>query len=413
MEMKIRNIGIDQLQLVSLAVITFLLPIAPKAVPYGVASLGLISIFNLLARRIRFQMNLAGLLFILFFLLHLSGLLFSDNMDKGWFEIELKLSLLLFPFLFVGIKPSKAMMIFAAQGFVLGVFLADTISFGRLFWEIYVSSEWLEDYWPYAFSIFMHPSYFAIYNVFALSSYVFLRIANKEHLKSRWIFLIDFVLVLIVISSVILSKSKIGLIAMILVGLIVLGWYINLFRQKWKPLLAVVLMLTPLFYFAEHSSYLSGRWKVFNEYREIPEINPNSKESTVNRIMIYESASEIIEAQPWYGMGTGDFQDVLNDRYACKEYAYPLKRSYNAHNLFLQVFISLGFPGVILLTLILIHQILLSARTRNMLHFLFILLFVLLSLTESSLNMQVGVVFFSFFICVFSRSSAILSADDR
>jgi O-antigen ligase len=112
-------------------------------------------------------------------------------------------------------------------------------------------------------------------------------------------------------------------------------------------------------------------------------------------------------------MGTGDFQDVLNDRYACKEYAYPLKRSYNAHNLFLQVFISLGFPGVILLTLILIHQILLSARTRNMLHFLFILLFVLLSLTESSLNMQVGVVFFSFFICVFSRSSAILSADDR
>ena len=102
------------------------------------------------------------------------------------------------------------------------------------------------------------------------------------------------------------------------------------------------------------------------------------------------------------GSGIGDVKEELQQSY--KNHAFEFAWHYNefnAHNLFIQTIISIGVLG--LFSILFIFIILMKAAIKNLdlILFSFISLFFFLSLMESTLNVQKGVMFFALFSSVF------------
>src|SRR3970282_426907 len=84
----------------------FCLPLFPKLLPPLIILLVFFWLFagNLKERILMFFKNKIAIFISGFYFLHLTGLFYSDNLKFGFADIEIKLSLLIFPFLFSTIK---------------------------------------------------------------------------------------------------------------------------------------------------------------------------------------------------------------------------------------------------------------------------------------------------------------------
>ena len=99
----------------------------------------------------------------------------------------------------------------------------------------------------------------------------------------------------------------------------------------------------------------------------------------------------------FFGVGTGDVQDSMAPCYASQNYS-ELKNSYNAHNEFIEEALRHGLIGLfIFLSALLIPFYLSIYEHRSYLYFLFLLIFIIWSFTESTLSTQKGAVFYAFF----------------
>src|SRR5882762_8685595 len=104
-------------------------------------------------------------LFVLFYLLHVVGILFSSNTHQALFELEKKLSLLIFPLVLSGIpalSPKQFRNILIA--FVASCFVASVICLGYATYQ-YLTNHTSEYffYHPLAETVGMHGNYLAMY----------------------------------------------------------------------------------------------------------------------------------------------------------------------------------------------------------------------------------------------------------
>lgn len=149
-------------------------------------------------------------------------------------------------------------------------------------------------------------------------------------------------------------------------------------------------------------------------------LNPRTKESLITladhqlqlkkearfgfgtRLLSWDASISLIKERPVLGYGHAATQGVLNQRYEEKGYVYPLKESYNAHNLWLQSWLENGLIALIIL--IGIFLILFQKSWHSPLFLSFTLLLLINSLFEGMFNRFSGISFFSFLVCfIFSR----------
>ena len=118
------------------------------------------------------------------------------------------------------------------------------------------------------------------------------------------------------------------------------------------------------------------------------------------RYPVFKTCLEIIWDYPVFGVGIGDVQDVLKERYQENNFQEAFINNYNPHNDLLQIQVTTGIVGTIIY-LFLIVQILKRAWTkRNIFMISFTVLYLITSLTESVLERNKGVIFFAFFISI-------------
>ena len=113
------------------------------------------------------------------------------------------------------------------------------------------------------------------------------------------------------------------------------------------------------------------------------------------RIFQAKAFYEILLEKKKYVLGSGlnNSQESLNDKY--KQYKlYKGFLNYNYHNQYLQVFAELGFIGFLALIFILFIPLIKATRQKDFLLFYFIILIATVCLTESFLWRQMGMVFF-------------------
>jgi len=243
---------------------------------------------------------------------------------------------------------------------------------------------------------YFHPSYFAMYLDFAMA-FIIIELLSAFSLRSssRPSFTFFFLLAWFFVFIFLLS-SKMGLLCMVMIAVLASAELV--FRQRkvfgglGLLILTLILMWAGLHVFSGTSARVAASTETIAGMAP-----PETSKSTSDRVEIWKASFEIIKSNLWFGVGTGDVKDRLIEQYKEKNIEHALEFRLNAHNQFLQTFLTLGLPGILALLLMLILPMVASFRNRYYLYFVFILLFSVNIVSESMLEEQAGVVWYAFF----------------
>jgi len=137
----------------------------------------------------------------------------------------------------------------------------------------------------------------------------------------------------------------------------------------------------------------------YNMEDEYPDANWNSLNL---RLAKWEISRQVLREAWLFGVGPGNIIEVLDTYYEKNNFHFALQQHYNPHNQFLHTFIVLGISGLAILLGIYFKAYEIAFRRRDVLFGIFIFIFTIFSLSESILAVNKGVVFFCFFMNVFS-----------
>ncbi|HTX88330.1 MAG TPA: O-antigen ligase family protein [Bacteroidales bacterium] len=341
--------------------------------------------------------RLALLAFSALYFLYLAGLLWTSDFPYAWFDLEVKLSLLIFPLIFAtspwplltGKESGNLIRIFA-----LGCLTGTLILLGH---SIYLSAvEHLPDAFYYSnLSWHFHPSYLSMYLALAVSNILYGFIVRRT-VKGRIRITIHVLMLLWLTTFIILLSSKAGLLALLMVILfyaLLLGFR---FRRWLTAFVFLGISLAVFFAGLQLFPYASSRIsRAGKDVSVAPEGSGGT--STLDRLGVWNAALKVIGRQPVFGTGTGDVKDELLKEYRNSNALPALEKKLNAHNQYLQTTVALGILGGIVLAGMLLWPAVASFRKENWLYTVFLLIFMLNITVESMFETQAGVVFYAFF----------------
>jgi O-antigen ligase len=332
-----------------------------------------------------------------FFLLHSVGYFYSENKSEALSAIEIKLCFLAFPILFFGSHFSHTHVKKIVISFVSGCML---VSFLCIFRACYLY--FFEDtnaFFYSDFSYFIHPSYMAMYLVFALLIVMLFYKNWLAHLHLLNIKLGFMAVVFLV--TIFLCSSKLGLLSAFF--LLPTTFSVLLYNKGYKKII-IGLVLALLGLATASYKLFPTPFKRFqtaiNVTKSSQTIDKTDAESTAVRILIWKESIKLIKNKFWFGTTAGDVNDKLIESYEKEGLTGALTKKLNAHNQFLQTFIGTGFIGFVLLILMTVFLIVYSFIKKNYILMLFSILISLNFMVESMLQTQAGFTFFTFFLCL-------------
>lgn len=339
------------------------------------------------------------IILITFFLLHLVGLLYSTNMHAGWFDIEVKLTMILFPLVFflsdfLTEQKRKYLLLTFVTGTALGMFMC----VGDAFYEYYANN--VNNFFYMKLSIFHHPTYFAMYICFSLAT-ILKYLFYDESEFSKFVKSIFIILIFLFAVFIYMLSSKAGI---IIYFITLATMSVPVLFKKNKRIFASFILLFAVFQIW-FSLTQNMRFETVSKSLATAEENVTTAESNGVRVLIYEAAIYIIKSNYVVGVGTGDIKDELMLEYKVRNMKGAFENKLNAHSQFLETFIGQGIAGISLLLLIFLVPFISSVKSKNWLLMTFVILVALNFLTESMLNTQAGVVFFAFFYSFFTSKN--------
>ncbi|MCW3084112.1 MAG: hypothetical protein JWP12_1478 [Bacteroidetes bacterium] len=339
--------------------------------------------------------NKFALLFLAFYVLHLVGLLYTQNMEAGLFDIQVKLSLLIFP-LILGSRPvdkTDRDTIFLAL--IAGGIFSALMMLTRAIFTYFTTGE--ENFYYEAFSSFLiHPSYISMYlNV--VISWMLINLMNGGFAGKKFSNKIAVAIILFFSFIIVLLSSKMGLITLLLIYISFLVYFIIKRKKYLLGFSGIVLIFLAIFLVLQLSPEIKGR--VTRAISAVTNDNPDQKnaESTAVRMLVWKAANQVISEHPLLGAGTGDAKDELMKEYENRGMTGAIEHKLNSHNEFYQVFVALGLIGLILLLAGLFLPMIFAIRKPDPIYFCFLLIIIFNFLPESMLETQAGVMFYAFF----------------
>ena len=334
------------------------------------------------------------------YLLYLIGMVWSDNYSYGWFDLEVKFSLLLFPLIFSTLDEQSTDGDYRRNvlwAFLAGCFTGMLILLINAFYRYSIYH--VRDVFYYTgFSDSLHAGYLSMYLVFACSVLAGFFLDDLK-CRKKIIRGIIVVLSLFFFTMIFLLSSKAGLLTLLMVILLV-SVYIWFRKKNWLYGFIFLLIGIALFYgfsklLPASTSRFAGVNKALRENNR--QAGPARNESNADRLLVWKAALKVIIENPFTGVGTGDVKDALMLQYVKDDATAPYQLKLNAHNQYLQTFATLGVLGLLLIMILLIQPITLSLQAKDYLYFVFLLIFAFNLLVESMFEQQAGVIFFAFF----------------
>ena len=335
-----------------------------------------------------------------FFFLHAFGYFFSDNKSDALTAIEIKLSFLAFPILLFASNYNELQVKKIVISFVSGCILVAFMCLFRAFY-LYLFEDVNAIFYS-EFTYFMHPSYFAMYLIFAQLIVMLFYPKWLSHLSYLNV-KIGFISCLFLV-TIFLCSSKMGLITAFL--LLPITLFIILFNKGYKKSILALLLSLVLGIAIAYKLFPSPfqRLKVaFKVTASSAAIDKTDAESTAVRILIWKESVKLIRQNILFGTTAGDTNDKLIDAYQKEGLSGALIKKLNAHNQFLQTFIGTGIIGFILLLIMTIGALVYGFVKNNYVLVLFSILIICNFLVESMLQAQAGFIFFAFFFCILTQ----------
>ena len=336
------------------------------------------------------------LLMFAFILMHVISGFLSDNKQEGLSSIEIKLSFLAFPYFFFlfGIKSDTVKRMLVA--FVSGCFFALMVCVFRAAYIYYSSGE--NEFFYNLFSVLIHAGYFSMYMLFGILLLVFaypLWFGSDKWLKViRYFFIVSFLV------GIFLCASKMGYITAVfilfLVPFIKFKDRLNFKNVSISIISLLVIVVVLIKVFPKPFERINNALTTVSSKN----IDKTSGESTAVRLLIWTESIEIIKGSFWLGVGTGDANDILQNRYREKGLTGALAHNLNAHNQFFQTAIGLGLLGTLILLILTLGVLIYGVYKRDSILTLFSTIVILNFLVESMLQTQSGNLFFVGFLCL-------------
>jgi len=370
-----------------------------------------------------FRDNALVILLVSFVIIHLAGMLYTENIAYGWVQLEKKIFLFLIPLAIAfstSIRRKEVIIIFFV--FITTCLLASLYCIIHSFHEIqllkngiltledfnYLSStpykslnpdasdNWmLLSYRSLASGIKMHPTYLSLYLVFCI-----MIIIQSLHIikvkSSMGIFIAITLIVYFSLFTVFLSSR------IIIIGLIALLIF-SVFRSPaiqtmWRKAAYAFLIVSGII-FLIYANPIT-RYRCYQEFQ--------TSSLHIHQNKIYETSTEIRASLWWLGLksiqnvnwvwgsGTGDSEDIMKET----SNTYNVKnilRSDNPHNQFLCTVLQHGILGMVVLTALLTIPMKSAWSKKEYLVFTFCSLIILTCLTEPVLERQKGIDFLAVF----------------
>jgi hypothetical protein len=385
--------------------IAFLLPINKKYVPLVIAFYLLYAIFYSVRKKF-FSFNRANAFLlipaVLYFLLFAS---MGSAMDEAAAtkELEIKASMLVFPLLaFMTPKLTRVHVYKIINAFVFGclIFLVFSVGYGIYRAQLFNSREYL----TYSnLGVIYHPTYMALYQCLALSWLLVRGMTSEYFFRNKYV---HWIVSFLIIGYIVLLASKAGLltaiIAIVWAGIV--AWRKGVIRRHVfavslasLAVLIVLIISVPL----TSDRIEAAATDIAQTQNPGTVVQHEAKSSTELRSVTWGASWELMTKEP-FGTGVGSASARLIEIYQREGEYYAAERKLNSHNQFFQIGVEYGWAGLILFLIFLVLSAIKSFRIKSFMYQGLLGMTAFNFLFESCLEVQAGVVFFYFFLMLFS-----------
>ena len=353
---------------------------------------------------------------ILFWCITAISLIYSDNIEVGFKKVSLSISLLLIPFIVSTqwgeiCKYRKYML----NAFLIGLILIGLYIIIRAFYfstfgssiEYQKQIGFLpgsgQSYFFYLIFCYpFHPTYLAMYFNLGIALVAF----KIKYSKNIWHRLLGFLVEIFFVTLIFLASSKAGYLTCIVVSVISLLWLLRHKSRQYVSLMLIFLIIGFGVLVSKNNRFSSfifllDKLNVANSNSNVTVDDIINSDDAV-RLKIWQTIPSVVGKNWLFGLGIGDVRETLAKAYQEKNMDFALNKRFNAHNQYLETYVGLGLIGLSCLLLILGSALWQSIRRRDMVFSLFMLIILINFMFESVLERFFGVLFFVFFLSIFS-----------
>ena len=350
------NINLDKSYQFLLILLAFLMPLTVFGGNLIVVIICLIWLFsgNYKSKLHQIINNKLMIASIVFFVLHIIGLIWTENLSWGLHIVhKMWYFFLLLPILFTIVN--RSYIKFYVYAFLIAIFLTEIASY----------LVWFEIVEPFKNATVNNPTPFMShisYNpILAFAIYIVLHevFFNKNLSNLLFSFYTFFSISMII--NMFITGGRAGQVAFFVLIVILIFQIFD--KQRLKSLLAIFIIIPTIFITAYYSSNLFEKRVDLAVKEAISFSDTTTSDSLGLRINFSINSWEVIKKNPIIGIGTGDFPT----EYAkVNQINSPnLPNTENPHNMYTLILMQLGIVGLISMMTIFYYQIKLSLNSSN------------------------------------------------
>jgi O-antigen ligase len=336
----------------------------------------------------------------------LIGLIYTDYWPEGKSQVEIVISLLLFPFVFVSFKGNKIkskielLLSFFVISTLFAYFICTAIAL-----PTFIRNHDFDVFFYSRFSNIIkgphHLSYSVMFSIILLA----FSIAGKLNLfirKNKKVSSLKIISLVILVVFLFQLTSKITILFLVLFAIIFL---IYLIKQKIFPIkkLLIVTSIFALIFislFATHK--VRARFgNMFEVVFDASNKNSKSHESNNLRFAAIDAGLHLIKDNFWMGVGTGDLSTEMSKYYQENDIQGAYIQHISPHNQFIRTFAMYGVFGFISLLAIFAIMLFIAVKSKNVLFFFWTIFMISLFAVEDMFMIQDGIIYFAFYTSFF------------
>jgi len=334
--------------------------------------------------------------------------LYTINLQAAFTEWALRIPLLLFPVVFLlngfDLKKyrEKLLLAFSLVCTLTVFYLFAVVLITIRFYHMPMRAIFSEGFTNHNFAgpINIHATFFSFQLVIA---FVYLLSILIKGIPSRLLKAGCIISCLILLGGMVQLSSKSILVILFVVGNVVLPWYLLKGKQRrlymLTGLVATVIGITGIL---SISTFRDRYVTLLKQDISTDKTIPRNSDSRLERWRI---AAARIKDKPLLGYGSGSEIGLLKDDfYDAKMYSSFLK-GLNSHNQYLSFLLKSGIWGLAIYLLTLVYGFKIAFKRKDVLFISFMLVITVVSVTENILDVDKGVMFYSFFFSFFMFSA--------
>jgi O-antigen ligase len=329
--------------------------------------------------------------FMLFFAIHLVGLLWTEDLHNG-LKILSKQKTYLFAPIIISFFDRRYVK-YALFAFLSAIFISEIYSI-YLYIKVGVQDAGRLP------SPFMHHMHYSLILAFTFG-YLIDETDFKELFKKRNLLYLAFAILTLIVLFI--NKGRIGQVAIVPVFFILA---VNKFNISFIKSIFVVSLASTILFLVMYQFNDQFKYRFQKADHELTEIlHTDKRDSITCRFDMWNYAIKLANTEPAIGIGTGDSIDEINNllgedgyKKLFAECGLGMKYQFNPHNNFVLYYMQFGFIGLILLILTLTAQIMIAYRQNSTKMMILIFVTIIGMMSASPISMHIKYMFFYAFV---------------